>query len=185
MTDPIEVLDVHREHYQTIMQHDPDNHAMDEEHWQSKIMYCERAEDLQGINKDLTWLEALESIRRMKRNTEHTQTARERRMYGRNPAKKPRVHKTRIHTGRPPSGKATKRPNNTYGKIPAVWTQEKIPAQWQEAHLWCGSPCHHYFVTTDPRRKFGLKQSTYTESVLTDRLLFIHRRDLSDRILSN
>ena len=42
--------------------------------------------------------------------------------------------------------------------------------------------CHHYFVTTDPRRKADLTQSTCTEAILIVRLLLIHRRNLSDRI---
>ena len=149
MTDPIEVLEVHREHYRMIMQHDPDNHAMDEEHWQSKIMYCERAEDLQGINEDLTWLEALESIRRMKRNTApgrggiHVnilkQLVREECMgeiQQRNPGFiRPEYTLVDLSAEKLPKDPTTPMGKSLYRALKAVWIQEKIPAQWQEAHL--------------------------------------------------
>jgi len=149
MTDPTEILEVHREHYRTIMQHDPDNHAMDEEYWQSKRMYCERAEDLQGINEDLTWPEALESIRRMKRNTApggdgiHVnvlkQLVREECM-GEIQRRNPEFRRPEYTLVDLPAEKLPIEPTTPMGKalyriLRAVWTQEKIPTQWQEVHL--------------------------------------------------
>jgi len=48
--------------------------------------------------------------------------------------------------------------------------------------LWCASLRDHYFVTTGARREVDLTQFTPRKSTLIDHLLFIRRRDLSDRI---
>ena len=48
--------------------------------------------------------------------------------------------------------------------------------------VWCASLRDHYFVTTSACRKVDLTQFTPRKSTLIDHLLFIRRRDLSDRI---
>ena len=48
--------------------------------------------------------------------------------------------------------------------------------------LWCVSLSHHNFVTSDRGQKVDHTRVPYRQSKLTDRLLFIGRRDLPGRI---
>lgn len=58
-----DILNVQKEHYQSVMQHDPDNLAMDEEYWASKDIAFERGADLEGLNNKLEWTEVTMAIR--------------------------------------------------------------------------------------------------------------------------
>lgn len=149
-TDPLDILNVHKQHYRKVMQHDPDNHAMDEDYWASKELNSERAEvDLEGINNDLRWPEALMSIRRMKRNTSpgsdgvHVnvlkQLVREECMgviQLRNPGHE-RPDYTLVDL---PEEELPEQPTTQMGKalfrvLGAVWTKGQIPKGWQEVQL--------------------------------------------------
>ena len=149
-TDPLDILGVHREHYRNVMQYDPDEHAMDGDYWASKELNSERAEvDLEGINNDLRWPEALESIRRMKRNTSpgsdgvHVnvlkQLVREECM-GAIKRKNPQFVRPEYTLVDLPEAELPEVPTTQMGKalyrvLGAVWTQTEIPKEWQEVQL--------------------------------------------------
>lgn len=144
-----DILKVQKEHYQSVMQYDPDNLAMDEAYWATKEIPTERREDLEGLNDDLKWREVITAIRRMRRNTApgkdgvHVnilkQLVREecmKQLEMRNP------HRTRLDNTFVdlPEEELPEDPLTTMGKalfkiLRKTWTQEAIPEQWQEVYV--------------------------------------------------
>ena len=149
-TKPQDIVDAHTEHYRRILQHDPDNRAIDEQYWSQKQLASERAEEeLEGLNGPLSWPECIESIRRMKRNTSagsdgvHVnvlkQLVREECMAEistRNPEwARPEYTMVDLPAEKLPSEPRTAMGKALYKILRAVWVQEKIPPQWQEVPL--------------------------------------------------
>jgi exonuclease III len=149
-TNPRDILDVHKEHYRSLLQYDPEKRAMDEEYWRSKSLHNERVEEeLKGINDPISWPEILLSIRGMKRNTApggdgvHVnvmkQMVREECMgeiKQRNPEfVRPEYTMVDLPEDRLPTQPTTRMGAALYRLIKAAWTQEKVPPQWEELHL--------------------------------------------------
>ncbi|CAL1703472.1 unnamed protein product [Somion occarium] len=63
-----DVLRVASEHYERVLTYDADGAVSDKERW-DKIDLGEKLPALKNLNKDLTWREALQAVRRMNRNT--------------------------------------------------------------------------------------------------------------------
>ena len=149
-TDPLDILSVHKRHYRNVMQFDPEEHAMDEAYWASKQLSSERAEaELENINNELRWPEALMSIRRMKRNTSpgsdgvHVnvlkQLVREECM-GAIQQKNPGFERPEYTLVDLPEEELPEQPTTQMGRalfkvLRAVWVQESIPKGWQEVQL--------------------------------------------------
>lgn len=144
-----DILEVQKQHYQSVMQHDPDNLAMNEEYWATKEIHFERGEDLEGINDDLNWKEVILAIRGMRRNTApgkdgvHVnilkQLVREecmKQLEVRNP-ERVRLDYTFVDL---PKEELPETPLTTMGKalfkiLKATWAQETIPEKWQEVYV--------------------------------------------------
>jgi len=143
------ILEAQKEHYQSVMQFDPDGLAMNEEYWASKEIHFERGEDLEGLNEDLSWTEIILAIRRMRRNTApgkdgvHVnilkQLVREecmKQLEVLNPGRV-RLDHTFVDL---PEDELPKHPLTAMGKalfqiLRATWAQEAIPEQWQEVYV--------------------------------------------------
>jgi len=143
------ILKVQKEHYQTVMQHDPENVAMDEEFWGNKEIAFDRSEDLEGLNDELKWKEVMMAIRRMRRNTApgkdgvHVnvlkQLVREecmKQLEERNP------HRLRLdHTfvdlpeEELPEVPLTKMGKALFKILEITWAKGEIPEQWQEVYV--------------------------------------------------
>ena len=144
-----DILNVQKEHYQSIMQHDPENLAMDEEYWAGKEMAFDRREDLEGLNNDLRWREVIMAIRRMRRNTAagkdgiHVnvlkQLVREECMKQLEVINPDRIRLDYTFVDLPEE-ELPETPLTAMGKalfriLKASWAQEAIPEQWQEVYV--------------------------------------------------
>jgi exonuclease III/predicted negative regulator of RcsB-dependent stress response len=144
-----DILNVQKEHYQSIMQHDPENLAMDEEYWATKEIAFERGNDLQGLNEELKWREIIMAIRRMRRNTApgkdgvHVnilkQLVREECMKQLETINPNRVRLDHTFVDLPEE-ELPEEPLTAMGKalhkiLQATWAQEEIPEQWQEVYV--------------------------------------------------
>jgi exonuclease III len=144
-----DILEVQKDHYQNVMQFDPDNLAMNEEYWAAKEISFERGEDLAGLNDELRWGEVITAIRGMRRNTApgkdgvHVnvlkQLVREecmKMLEVRNPGRT-RLDYTFVDL---PEEELPNRPLTLMGKalfkiLKATWAEEAIPEQWQEVYV--------------------------------------------------
>lgn len=144
-----DILNVQKEYYQSVMQYDPENLAMDEEYWAAKEIPFERGEDLEGLNEELQWKEVMMAIRRMRRNTApgkdgvHVnilkQMVREecmKQLEERNPE---RVRLDHTYVDLPeeelPETPLTKMGASLFRILKATWAQETIPEKWQEVYV--------------------------------------------------
>jgi exonuclease III len=148
-----DILEVQKNHYQSAMQFDPNNLAMNEEYWAEKDIPFERKEDLEGLNEDLRWREVIMAIRRMRRNTApgkdgvHVnilkQMVREECMKQLEVINPDRVRLDHTFVDLP-EDELPEVPLTTMGKtlfkiLRATWAQGTVPEEWQEVYV-CSLP---------------------------------------------
>lgn len=68
-TETKEILQVVKDHYQAITNHDPLNLSKNKEHWGNVDMEEPPKEELMGLNQDVTWKEVILAIRGMNKGT--------------------------------------------------------------------------------------------------------------------